>query len=287
MFQIGEFARIAQVSTAQLRRYDQMGLLTPQKVDAFTGYRYYTATQLPRLNRILALKELGLTLKQIGRALDDNISTEELRGMLYMKKTQIERLVQEEISRIRYIESRIDQIDVEGQLDDYDIVLKSVPTKKYLATRDIYETVNDARQRIDELTRILPRTIGKKMTGYFTVILYSGIFMDGDIDLQLGFQFEQDVDDDLSAEFSQGSHLTIEELPGTEHMLTVTRIGDPQVGHGPYQALARWMEANGYSIDGHAREVFIQFDSFAHIEKMVTEIQYPVKAIAGHQPQLS
>ena len=85
MFQIGEFARIGQVSTAQLRRYDKMGLLVPENVDRFTGYRYYSATQLPRLNQILALKELGLTLKQIGRALNDNISTDELRGMLYMK----------------------------------------------------------------------------------------------------------------------------------------------------------------------------------------------------------
>ena len=83
MFLIGEFARIGQVSTAQLRRYDRMGLLQPQKVDSMTGYRYYSATQLPQLNRILALKELGLTLEQIGRALNENISSEELRGMLF------------------------------------------------------------------------------------------------------------------------------------------------------------------------------------------------------------
>lgn len=287
MFQIGEFARIAQVSTAQLRRYDQMGLLVPQKIDSFTGYRYYSATQLPRLNRILALKELGLTLKQIGRALDDDISAEELRGMLYMKKTQIEQLVYEELSRIRYIESRIDQIDADGQLAEYDIVLKSVPAKKFLATRQIYDSAEAVRQRIDDLNRILPRTIGKKTLGYFTAILYSGIYFDGDIDLQLGFQLEHEMNDETPVEIIGGSHMTIEELPAVEHMLTATRIGDPQLGHGPYAALGSWMEVNGYSIDGHVRETFIQFESFQSMDKMVTEIQYPVKPIVGHHPQLT
>jgi DNA-binding transcriptional MerR regulator len=287
MFQIGEFARIAQVSTAQLRRYDKMGLLTPQKIDSFTGYRYYSATQLPRLNRILALKELGLTLKQIGRALDDNISAEELRGMLYMKKTQIEQLIYEELSRIRYIESRIDEIDADGQLEEYDIVLKSVPAKRFLATRNIYDSVEEARQSIEELNRFLPQTISRKSLGCFTVILYSGIFVDGDIDMQIGFQLEQDIHDDLPSELSSSSRMTIEELPAAKYMLTTTRIGDPQLGHGPYGALGRWMEVNGYDIDGHVRETFIQFESFENIDKMVTEIQYPVKPIVGHNPRLT
>jgi MerR HTH family regulatory protein len=62
MFRIGEFAQIAQVSTRQLRFYDQLGLLQPAQIDHQTGYRYYTVRQLPRLNSILALKELGLSL---------------------------------------------------------------------------------------------------------------------------------------------------------------------------------------------------------------------------------
>ncbi|MGA7070063.1 MerR family transcriptional regulator [Bradyrhizobium sp.] len=85
MFRIGEFAQIAQVSTRQLRFYDQLGLLQPVRADAQTGYRYYSIRQLPRLNSILALKELGLSLEQIGPLLKDAISAAELRGMLTMK----------------------------------------------------------------------------------------------------------------------------------------------------------------------------------------------------------
>ena len=63
MFRIGEFAQIAQVSGRQLRFYDQLGLLPPAHIDPQTGYRYYSIRQLPRLNSILALKELGLSLR--------------------------------------------------------------------------------------------------------------------------------------------------------------------------------------------------------------------------------
>ena len=90
MFQIGEFSRIARVTARQLRHYEELGLFKPERIDPETGYRYYSARQLPRLNRILLLKDLGLTLDQIVRLVDKNISGEEIHGMLTMKKAQIE-----------------------------------------------------------------------------------------------------------------------------------------------------------------------------------------------------
>jgi len=71
MYTIGEFARMAQVSRRQLRHWDEIGLLQPAKVDPKTGYRYYSATQLTTLNRVVALKELGLSLDQIQRFIND------------------------------------------------------------------------------------------------------------------------------------------------------------------------------------------------------------------------
>jgi DNA-binding transcriptional MerR regulator len=62
MFKIGDFSKIARVSGRMLRHYDNIGLLSPQRIDPTSGYRYYAAEQLVRLNKILALKELGLSL---------------------------------------------------------------------------------------------------------------------------------------------------------------------------------------------------------------------------------
>ncbi len=66
MFKIGDFSKLSLVSVKTLRYYDELGLLKPARVDEFTGYRYYSASQMPRLNRILALKDLGLSLEQVG-----------------------------------------------------------------------------------------------------------------------------------------------------------------------------------------------------------------------------
>jgi DNA-binding transcriptional MerR regulator len=68
MFRIGEFSHLARVSKRLLQFYDEIGLLKPARVDLQAGYRYYSARQLPRLNRILALKELGFSLGTIALA---------------------------------------------------------------------------------------------------------------------------------------------------------------------------------------------------------------------------
>ena len=55
VFKIGDFSKLSRVSVKTLRYYDELGLLKPAHVDHFTGYRFYSADQLPQLNRILAL----------------------------------------------------------------------------------------------------------------------------------------------------------------------------------------------------------------------------------------
>ena len=71
VLKIGEFARVAQVSLATLRHYEKLGLLKPMVLDPDTGYRYYSLDQLSRLNRILALKDLGFSLERIAQILLD------------------------------------------------------------------------------------------------------------------------------------------------------------------------------------------------------------------------
>ncbi|HET8841442.1 MAG TPA: MerR family transcriptional regulator, partial [Ktedonobacteraceae bacterium] len=74
MIRIGEFSKLVQISVPTLRYYDQVGLLKPIEVDRSSGYRYYSASQLPRLHRILALKGLGFSLEQIAIVLDAGLT---------------------------------------------------------------------------------------------------------------------------------------------------------------------------------------------------------------------
>ena len=85
MLNIGEFARLGQVSPRMLRHYDKLGLLEPSRVDPQTGYRFYEVDQLRRLHRMLALRDLGFSLEQLRPLLDDEPSIDELRGMLRLR----------------------------------------------------------------------------------------------------------------------------------------------------------------------------------------------------------
>src|ERR1700761_3595120 len=95
MLNIGEFARLGQVSPRMLRHYDEIGMLRPERTDPSNGYRRYGARQLSRLHRILALRDLGFTLEQIREILEENPPVEQLRGMLRMRQAQIEQTVDE------------------------------------------------------------------------------------------------------------------------------------------------------------------------------------------------
>jgi DNA-binding transcriptional MerR regulator len=287
MFLIGEFSRIAQVSAKQLRHYDQLGLLTPDEIDPQNGYRYYSASQLPQINRIIALKEMGLSLAQIKRMIDEQISPDELRGMLMMKKAQIEQMLHEELARVRYIESRIEQINIEGNMENYDIVLKSVPAKKFLAVRATLPVQRDARQLVQEMRQMLPAKVGKKVMGHLTAVMYSDLFAEENVDVQLGIQLEGEVDERLVIPLSSGGSMIVSELPAEDYMLTVTRLGHPKFGHGSYSALGMWVEANGYQFSGNVREVFIKPMPPERIDETVAEIQYPVKPIQNQLTQLN
>ena len=91
MLKIGDFSQLGQVSVRTLHHYDERGLSKPAETDGWTGYRFYSVDQLPRLHRILALKDLGFSLDQIGRLVEDDVPAEQLRGMLALKQAEIER----------------------------------------------------------------------------------------------------------------------------------------------------------------------------------------------------
>src|SRR5688572_27627844 len=127
MFKIGDFSRICRVPVSALRYYADIGLLHPAQIDSFTGFRYYSLDQLPRLNRILALKDLGLSLTQIQQILNEDLTASEIRGMLKLKEAELEQELEERQSTLARVKARLELIEHEQQVMNLqEIVLKSV-----------------------------------------------------------------------------------------------------------------------------------------------------------------
>ena len=66
---IGDFSQITHLSVKTLRRYHEAGLLEPAEVDPYTGYRYYSTTQVPTAQVIRRFRDLGMPVREVGEVL--------------------------------------------------------------------------------------------------------------------------------------------------------------------------------------------------------------------------
>lgn len=126
VLKIGEFSHLSQVTVRTLHHYDDVGLLKPVHIDSLTNYRYYSLEQLPRIHRIMALKDLGLSLEQIGLMLNDEIPNDQIRGMLRLKRAEAEQQMRDVKQRLSMIEFRMRMIEAETNFPDLDVVVKKL-----------------------------------------------------------------------------------------------------------------------------------------------------------------
>jgi DNA-binding transcriptional MerR regulator len=273
MFSIGEFSHITRVTPRQLRHYEELGLFRPEHIDPETGYRFYSAQQLPRLNRIMALKDLGLSLSQILRLLDEHISAEEIRGMLMLRKAQIEQTLLSELDRVRSIESRLDQLEEQGELLD-DVVLKAIPTRTFLSLRQVVSSKEEGVALMAELHRSLPRLAGRSTLGQFAVHFPSHNFEEENVVVEMGFLLSGDALENVV--FPDGRVMIRHLLPAIETMATTILVGTANHARG-YGRLGTWIERHHFQMAGPGWQVFIEPFQSASLEQAVIEIQLPVK----------
>jgi DNA-binding transcriptional MerR regulator len=271
MFSIGDFARLGRVSVRMLRHYDAIGLLRPAAVDAASGYRYYRADQLGRLNRVVALKDLGFTLQQVQSILDDQVSADELRGMLRLRRAQLEAQLTADAKRLAGVEARLRMIESEGHMDTEDIVVKPVAQVRVAELTAIaasYETehVGPVIQPLyPELFRRM-EAAGIHPTGP-AIAYYESAESGEEVVVHAGAPVT--VDPHASYDFA------VVDLPAIESAATIVHRGDMADVEPSMQVLARWIEDNGYRTDGYAREVYLEY---CHDERDrgVTELQMTV-----------
>ncbi|MGB0385458.1 MAG: MerR family transcriptional regulator [Ardenticatenaceae bacterium] len=266
MFKIGDFSKLSQVSVKALRYYDKIGLLKPARVDPFTNYRYYSVEQLPRLNRILALKDLGLSLEQISRLLEDHLSTAELRGMLRLKQAEIQQLVKQEQARLARIERQLKLIDEqENSMLSYDVVIKNVEPVLIASVRDTLPSYPAVGQLFNEVYAYLGQF---GMTGDCVAIWHDPEHKESDVDGE-GAVF-------IKSSLPGNERVKVYQLPA-ETMASLIHHGSYQNFNQAYTALLTWINANGYQITGPNREIYLKGGSQQDEDSYVTEIQFPVK----------
>lgn len=262
MYKISDFSRLCQVSPKTLRYYDEVGLLKPASIDPFTAYRYYEISQLPRLNRILALKDLGFRLDQIGSILDEGLSSEQIRGMLRLKQAEVQQDLDDSSSRLRRIDNRLKQIEQEGCLTHYDVLLKQVDVIPVISLRGLVADPLVQNRLWVELFQFISEQ-GAKPVGPCISLYHDLEYPEQDWDIEVC----QAVTGDIHC----NDRIRNIVLPAVSMMATTIHHGDAMQMPLAYRALLDWISANGYRICGPGRDVGWQTSTDA-----VIEAQFPV-----------
>jgi effector-binding domain-containing protein len=267
MIKIGTFSRISQVSVKTLRYYDEIGLLKPAQIDRFTGYRFYAIEQLPQLNRILALKELGFSLEQIAQVMRQGLSAEELRGILRLKQAEITLRLQSDQDMLSRIETRIKQIEQENQMPTYDILIKKIEPFAIASTRGIIPSYPEQGGLWNTLESYLAANKTQPAGPCFTIYHADEPEIDAEVCEPLAAPIQ--ADEPVKSYLLPG----VEAAASTIHHGPFVTIGDA------YAALIKWIEENGYQICGPCREIYLRPSNNGSQTdpSTLTEIQFPVR----------
>ena len=268
MIRIGDFARLSAVSIETLRHYDELGLLKPERVDDSTGYRYYGAAQLARVNRILALKDLGFSLRQVGEVLD-GLTAERLAGMLSLAQAQAEQAVADDQARLARIASRLRQLELEDDMPDYDVILKDLPPLLVASCKVTVPTNDDVPQVLgkafDDAYALVKRTGAKEVGPCIAVWHQPAAVLTNEV-VEAAVNIDREV--------APANGVEVYELAGGP-AASVVHNGPMTEMVPAHAVLLSWMDENGYEPAGTYREVYHETEHEGAGQSVV-EIQYPV-----------
>ncbi|MEM9749167.1 MAG: MerR family transcriptional regulator [Actinomycetota bacterium] len=274
MYSIGDLAQLGGVTPRMLRHYHQLGVLVPAEVDEATGYRRYDESQLADLLQVLALKGLGMALTDIAHIVDGGVGPAELRGMLLLRRAELESELDEATTRLERVEAHIERL--ESQMNERPTSHVPVTTKSLPAVRlAVASAVSPSFASADVGPVIQPL-----YPQLFIAFAEAGLDIDrpsiafyddsedGGVGVHAGFPVDDDVD--------EVPGLEIVELPEVELAIAAIHRGDmATVDVDTIPSIFDWMREHGFRTTGYSREVYLECPD--DITQWRTEMQFPIE----------
>lgn len=265
MYSIGEFSKINRITTKTLRHYDKIGLMKPSRIDAWTGYRYYSPDQLVLIREILAFRDMGFSLIEIKELIINGPKEElldkrikEIELDITNSRNQLERTLQ-----FRTNENRRDDMSSR-------IYIKELPEVIVASMRTVvpgYDTYFDIVPKMGEYMK----SVGAKCIEpfYCFTIYHDGEFKETDIDVEVCEAVEDYCKESDKVKFKK--------IHFVEKAACIMHKGPYRTIKDSYNKLFLWVEENGYTILDNPRESYIDGVWNRDSEdNWLTEIQLPV-----------
>ncbi|ALG85451.1 MerR family transcriptional regulator [Gordonia phthalatica] len=268
MLGIGDFARLAGVSVRMLRHYDRLGLLTPARVDEWTGYRYYSASQLARANQLVATKELGFTLEEVGELLADDLREERLVDLLRERAAVLAERIDADQRRLLRVTARLRSIEKGNTMSTLTFTEVSMPALRLMQLATTVTEMEDIESEIGPMFRRVN-----------AVIEQAGLTRTGP-----GVAHYTQTDDGLIAAAAEQigdapvpEGFTTGELPAVPQALATTYDADDLAGiQAAWQSLVVEVESRGLTPSGTCREIYHETPMDPGGTRWVVELQQPL-----------
>ena len=270
--QIGEFSKLCGVTVKTLHHYEKLGLITPQKVDPWTGYRYYHVSQLQTMETIRRFKELGFTLEEIGGLMDSD-SQEPSLQLLEAKILQTEANLHQMLLRRDRLQALINSQQKYQKMEK--ISIQSIPAMTVAYYRGIipsYDAIGDLCCNVigPEMARL-----GCKCPepGYCYTFEHDKEYKDHDIDFEYCEQVLEAKEDSDIIKFRQNPEIPL--------AVCMKVYGPYEQLYQSYIDLFAYMEKEGYRMAGAPRACYVDgVWNQPDPQKWLTIIQVPAEKVA-------
>lgn len=264
MLSIGAFAQIGQVTHRMLRHWDTAGLLVPAHVDEFSGYRSYDPSQLARLHRIVALRQLGFGLDDISMILEQGVDADRIGALLRVRRAEVEEEHRIAAGRLIDVERRLHLIESENHMSHIEIIEKPLPAVRLAAQRAVVGSQPEVAGVVGPAFDAVAQVIGDVRGALETPIAEYDNTEDG-LSITAGYAYAG----------SAREGFEIVELPAVDAAVCGVHLGPMSGIAESWQAIHAEILARGFVPSGACRELYVRAESEDQSD-WVTELQQPV-----------
>lgn len=270
MLKIGDFSKLSRISIRMLRHYDEIGILRPENVDDFTGYRYYSESQLPLAGRIQALKGLGFGLSAIKEILGKYSDSREMEKFLLIKRKELEEEAAAVQQKRMLLDSTLKWLRKDGNLMDYDVTCKTLLERYVASVRQVIPAYDQEGMLWEIMCRELElQKVQQAVPCYGMAIFHDEGHKEHDPDVEIQMA--------VVGKYQDTEHVRFKTVPPVQ-IASATYQGSYDQILRVNQAVADWVVANGYDFDGKSFCIYhVSPSQTENPEELVTEVCFPVR----------
>ena len=270
MLKIGNFSKLSRISIRMLRHYDEIGLLVPESVDDFTGYRYYSEAQLPLANRINALKEMGFSLSVVAEILKTYDNPQALKQYLLLKQAEIEEQAEKTSRQLLLLKTTINRLGKDENIMEYSVTLKEMPQRTVASLRGIipfYDKEGILWEKM--MQELVPQNVQ-----YAKPCNSIAVFHDKEHK-----EYDPDVEIQISVQGTyQNTENVVFKMVPPVLIASATYKGSYDQITAVNQAVANWVRDNNYEFADAMFTIYhVSPAQTQNPDELVTEVCFPVK----------